>query len=173
VANLNDGSLGITTGNHIGSVAFTASGTWTTTFALDLSVNTNGYDITSINSIAGWTDVRIDQKYTLLYSTAAAPTTFISLGTFTYSPAGQTGTSDRSSEITLTATGLTNVAALQFNFQTPGGYASDETTYREIDAFGVASPLAVAVVPEPSAYALILCGFGALIAFQRLRRPTV
>lgn len=158
-AALNDGSAG-TPSTSLGT-AFDLDGTWTSTFNLDLSTNTNGYDLTGVNTFSGWPDARTDQKYELLYSTASAPATFISLGTFSFGP-GAGG----SAEISLTdSTGTlaTNVAAVRFNIQAPGLNAQDETVYREIDVTGNASP-----IPEPASLGLL--GLGALGILARRRR---
>ncbi len=55
------------------------------TFALDLTANTFGYDISSVDIYTGWGDGGRDNvTFNLLYSTVAAPTTFISLASVNY-----------------------------------------------------------------------------------------
>jgi hypothetical protein len=156
---LNDGSAG--TNSTSAGTAFDLDGTWTTTYALNLSTNTMGYDITGVNSFTGWPDSRTDQKYELLYSTVAAPSTFLSLGTFSFLPNG-----GGSAEISLTdSTGViaTHVAAVQFSIQSPA--SGSESVYRELDVIGRAS------VPEPSSIALgLIGGLGLLVMLRRRRQ---
>ncbi|MFA7345955.1 MAG: PEP-CTERM sorting domain-containing protein [Terrimicrobiaceae bacterium] len=155
---LNDGAAGP------GIALDLADGTWTTTFNLNLSTNTLGYDITGVNTYAGWNDARVNQKYTLSYSTAAAPTTFLSLGTFTFKPL-PSNIGDASTRVSLTegTTGVlaTNVASIRFTFEEPTD-AGDRTVYREVDVLGVAS------VPEPSTFAMLLGGIGMLVGLRRM-----
>ncbi len=170
-AAMNNGVLGsVTPGNPVADLPDTAvdlDGTWTTTYALNISTNTLGYDITNIKTIAGWVDQRVNQKYELLYSTVALPATFVSLGTFSNTPYNSdTGATNAfSSQITLTdTTGIiaSGVSNIRFNFQTPGAAVNDATVYREIDVQGVAT------VPEPGTFAM-LGGMGMLVLLHRRR----
>src|SRR4029078_8576302 len=77
---LNDGATGAAATNP--GTAFDLDGTWTSTYPFDSSVNTLGYDVSQIQTIAGWSANRAGQNYQLAYSTVDDPGTFISLGTF-------------------------------------------------------------------------------------------
>jgi hypothetical protein len=86
----------------------------------------------------GWGDAGRDQQaYTVYYSTIAAPTTFISLGSVNYLPANPSGVQCATRATLVPANGVlaTNVAAGKFDFTTPAGENGYEG-YSEIDVFG-------------------------------------
>jgi hypothetical protein len=178
---LNDGSPGLpsSAGTDLTTVAFDLDGTWTTTFNLNTNPGTGGsalgYAITQIQTTAGWPDERADQTYALSYSTVAAPSTFIPLGTFSLdsravaNPSSPSTPFNGASEITLTdSTGIlaTHVAALQFSFSELNG-GNSGTVYREIDVLGHA------VVPEPSSIVLATLAMVGLALAIKLRRPQI
>ncbi|MEO5916249.1 MAG: autotransporter-associated beta strand repeat-containing protein [Luteolibacter sp.] len=105
---------------------------------LDVSANTNGYNLTSFDSYCAWGDGgRDDQNFTIQYSKVGSESTFISLETVnnhTLSPTNATHT-----RITPTSGYLaTNVAVVKFLFNNQeNGYAG----YREFIALGSAAPL--------------------------------
>jgi len=152
-------------GNQLGD------GGVTVTFNLNTSVNTLGYDITGINTIAGWQDHAsvANQDYTVSYSTIADPTLFLSLGSVSYNPNDPTnddpGDGGVATEVSFTSLSLTGVAALQFHFTadpTSLGYGDSATGtwYQEVDAFGTPT------VPEPGTWAMCgiaLAGLGFLV----------
>lgn len=149
VAAMTDGWVGTASSNP--TIAFdyndATPGAWTTTYTLDTTVNTLGYDITSIQSFSGWTEWRSGQRYTVSYNTVSNPT-FISLGTY------QVDVNGGSSRITLYNPGgllASGVKSLQFDFSK----GVTEYVYREIDVFGSAS------VPEPGTAAMLI-GLGAV-----------
>lgn len=155
VTTLNDGGLGLPSSNFpdaLATLAFDLDGTWTTTFTLNTTSNTYGYDITQINTLAGWQANRADQKFGLSYSTVAAPATYTPLGTFSLDASGVSG----STKIQLTdSTGMVamNVKNLQFSFQNFGVGTSPETVYREVDVFGTPSttppaPTSLSIPPD-------------------------
>ena len=138
---------------------------WTLDAAFDVSINTQGYNITEINTISGWAWDYVDQKYNLSYSTVTNPSSYISLGTFTLNDTS--GRTAKSLKIALTDTSgtiATNVAKLRFDFQKAGGLYNNPTAYTEIQAFGTPATQAV---PEPSTYALFGIGAMALIVAYR------
>jgi hypothetical protein len=175
---LNDGSLGSVDDNN--SAAFELNGVFNVTFNLNTSVNTQGYNLTGIESFAGWSgdgsdDPRVGQAYTVLYSTVANPTSFISLGSVSYQPFSTNASAGRySTEVNFNATSgflASDVAAVEFQIVDPSTYvrfaATDVSTmYRELDVQGAA----VATVPEPSSYVLLGAGLLSLFIFRRQAR---
>jgi autotransporter-associated beta strand protein len=133
---LTDGSIG-TAGSQITSVA-PLNGT-SVIYPLDISVNTNGYRITSFDSYGSWQNSgRDDQNYTISYSTVADPNTFIPIQVVenhTIAPTNSTHT-----RLTPASGYLaTGVAAVKFDFANQeNGYVG----YREFIALGSAVPLA-------------------------------
>ncbi|MCX6970707.1 MAG: GDSL-type esterase/lipase family protein [Verrucomicrobia bacterium] len=141
-ANLNDGSTG--TASVLNTAAFDLDGVWTSTYTLNTTLNPNGYDITSVQTISGWAAPRRNQSYELLVRTVGA-SVFTSLGTFSYTPGGNGG-----ARITLTdSTGKLagNVAEVQFKIASPG--AGAETVYREFDVISSASTNPINPPPPP------------------------
>jgi len=140
---------------------------WTTTFTLNTSVNTYGYDLTSIQSITAWGGDRSNQKYEVLLRHVGSGT-FISIGTFNYGPLNISSPTGGSTRISLTNGGsdFLGVDAIQFNFMRPDAPngPSAQTAYREIDVFGVAA------IPEPSSAAMLIAGAFAGIALLRRKR---
>jgi hypothetical protein len=135
----------------------------TATYTFDTTVNTAGYDLTSVDIFSGWNDNGRDQILVeVLYSTVAAPTTFISLTTIDFNPSNSGN--PVWGRATLTDSGgiaATAVASIQFNFNL--GAENGYTGYREIDVLGAPS-----AIPEPST-AAALAGLG-ILGFVALRR---
>jgi len=74
---LTDGTVG--TNTNFLQTAAPANDT-SVNYELDTSVNTKGYNITSVDTYAAWADSgRDNQDFTILYSTVTDPTTFIPL----------------------------------------------------------------------------------------------
>jgi alpha-L-rhamnosidase len=103
-----------------------------------LAGSVNGYNLTNITVYGGWRDAGRDQQgYSVYYSTMAAPTTFIPLGSVYYNPANATGVAC-ATQVTLTSTNdvlATSVAAVKFDFTTPttpNGWCG----YSQIQVFG-------------------------------------
>jgi autotransporter-associated beta strand protein len=103
------------------------------------NTSAGGYNLTNITVYGGWKDGGRDQQaYTVSYSTVAAPTTFISLGTVNYQPSNPAGVGCATRAMLTPASGLlaANVAAVKFDFTTPSsenGYCG----YSEINLSGV------------------------------------
>ena len=111
------------------------------TYNLDTGTVPFGYDLTSINTYAGWRDPgRSEQDYTVLYSTVNAPNTFRVLDSV-FAPAYGGYPSDTTAFLT-SGTGIlaSNVAAIQFSFPTTqNGYVG----YRELDVLGLPSSVPI------------------------------
>lgn len=148
---LNNGLGGTDTTN---STFYTNTQTPTSVnFELNTSVNTNGYTIQSINTIAAWAGVNItqaNQKYEVLVSQIGDPT-FRSLGTFTNAPFSASSTAASSTQINITDTTgalATNVDRVRFNLIYPGLLGNNSnpgTVYREIDVNGIATAAAAPI----------------------------
>ena len=108
---------------------------WTSSYGLDLTNAPNGYNITEIHSIAGWTSNRLNQRYELWVSKVGDPG---------YEKVGElvlNSTASGSSQIKLTGVAgnviASGVDAIWFNFLDPStGLNNDDTAYREMDVFG-------------------------------------
>lgn len=107
------------------------------TFPLDLSTNTNGYKLSSLDTYCSWPNSgRDNQDITISYSTVAAPTTFIRIG----NAVAHTG-ADNATHVRLTPISgflARNVAAVRFDF---GHQENGYVGYREFIALGSAEPL--------------------------------
>lgn len=156
------------------------------TFNLDLLASPAGYDLSSIRTYAGWDDGRDGQQYTVEYSTASDPGTFLPLASVTrfdntnfptfwgwvwddqaedMVPGWETDTSKASTLVWLQAdSGLLaqNVGAVRFNFS---GVENGGTGFREF----VIEGSAVAAVPEP---ATLFGTLGLLAGGLGIRRRT-
>ncbi|MCA9247201.1 MAG: PEP-CTERM sorting domain-containing protein [Planctomycetales bacterium] len=145
----------------------------TITYTLDTSVKFYGYDITQIQSIAGWVSnstTHANQDYDIEVSYINSPV-FTPLTTVTYLPFNGTPTNaNKSSMVSLTDdTGriATGVDQLRFTFRQTGAWGTSAGfVLREIDVFGTAS-----VAPEPSTALLILGGLIGLV--QRRSRTAM
>jgi lysophospholipase L1-like esterase len=129
------------------------TGTLPTVVTFTLKGSVTGYDITSVESLAGWKDSNIgDQTFRLLLSITGGA--FLDYGT--YSAKGNLG--DFASLVTVTdesgiiASGVTAIRIIYLNPNaTQGGNGG--TVVRELQVFGAAT-----AVPEPSTIALFNIG---------------
>jgi PEP-CTERM motif len=154
------GGLGAT--NNPGAAAYTIGDGAVLTYSLGSAPG--GYKITNINTYTGWGDSgRINQDYTVSYSTVSAQNTFIPIQTVDYHP-GSLGTPQATEVLLSSSTGViaTGVADIQFTFANP--VQNDYVGFHELDVIGSA-------VPEPSSV-VALCGLGAmgLLLIARRRR---
>lgn len=107
------------------------------TFPLDLSVNTNGYKLSSFDTYCAWPNSgRDNQDYELSYSTVAAPTTFTRIGHVIAHTGGDNSTHVRLSPVSGFL--ARNVAAVRMTF---GYQENGYVGYREFIALGAAEPL--------------------------------
>lgn len=132
----------------------------TTTYNLDVSVNTFGYDISEIRLFSGWTDARAGQSYELFYS-LVDDAAFTSLGTIS-ALVSNGSLLTRTYNLDATAF-LTGVDAIRF-VQIDNGTAGTGTVFREFDVIGVAS------IPEPGTFTMLLFGTVMLWFVGRKRR---
>lgn len=140
------------------------------TYNLDISVNTLGYDITSISTFMGWYESSVQQAnqiYTVDVSFVGS-SDYTSLSSINYTPFGSGEGSYHYSyvEIAEDSTGIlaTGVDSIRFTFSSPGGGGNNPgTVIRELDVYG--SPVAV---PEPATFAFMgIFGAGAF-AIRRI-----
>lgn len=134
-------------------------GSLTTTYNLDVSVNTFGYDIEDIRVFTGWDSNRAQVGYELYYS-VVGNAGFTLLGTVG-SPADQGAANGTADWMFMTRTyddgggsisGLTGVDAIRFEWDFSDNN-SDSTTrgavFREIDVLGAAT-IPETVAPNPA-----------------------
>ena len=152
------GTAGYTTStNYVTCGNLYGAGSW---LIYPLTNSATGYDLTNITVYGGWADNGRDQQaYTVYYSTVAAPTNFISLAVVNFNPSIASSIQS-ATRVTLThSTGVlaTNVAAVKFDFTSPGsenGYCG----YAGITVFGRAS-----VIPPASLRATRLGGLNGFV----------
>ncbi len=130
---LTDGSFG--TVGSLDSTTLEVNIGNTLIYSLDTASAPKGYTITNVDSFSGWQDSgRVDQDYTVLYSTVTDSSNFIMLATVAF-PAGSTN-GDNSSSVDLATTGLTGVAAIKFVFNNQqNGYVG----FKELSVAGSAA----------------------------------
>ena len=112
------------------------------TYPLPTSIT--GYDLTNIVVYGGWGDNdRNEQKYEVLYSTVAAPSTFYHLVSVDYNPSNPNNAQSATRTTITPATSVLaqNVAAVMFNFAISSGAAKNgQDGYSEIIVSGVPAP---------------------------------
>lgn len=148
---------GITPLNDGGTSAISyLDSTYSVTYVLDTSINTAGYDLSSISTISGWTASRIAQLYSIDYTTVTNASPAQLTSSVSYDPAAE-----GSAKVMLTdSSGLlaSGVNSITFNIYNPGF----GTVYRELEVEG--TPTAV---PEP--VSMTFLGLGAAILLRRRR----
>jgi fibronectin-binding autotransporter adhesin len=106
-------------------------------FPLDLSVNFNGYRLTSFDSYCAWPNSgRDNQHFAISYSTVADPATFIPLASAVVNTTGDNATHARITP--LTGALANGVAAIKLSF---GHQENGFVGYREFIALGTAESL--------------------------------
>ena len=108
-----------------------------------LPASATGFDLTNITVFGGWGDAgRNEQKYTVYYSTVAAPNSFNALATVDYNPADPAN-AQSATRVTLMPSGTAvaqNVAAVLFDFNMVGAPPKNNWEgYSQILIFGVPS----------------------------------
>jgi len=128
-------------------------------FALDTTVNTLGYDISSIETYGGWHDNGRDRQSFKISISLVGSDSFIDFGSINSDPTFGTNTSQPTALRAVFPANLTGVDAVRFDFfgNQENGYAG----YGEFDVIGLAT------VPEPSALAALLGGSALLLRRRR------
>jgi hypothetical protein len=171
-ANVNNGSdAGIF--YYDGNPLVLTQESYTVVFDLDVSVNTFGYNISSINTFSGWQDGRVFQDFMVEFSVVGS-SLYSSLGSFSYLASDVPGAFPLSANNSLwlnivdnsgnIATGVDSIRFTLNEVNVPG-FSLLGSAYREIDVLGAAT-----VVPEPSVMSLFI---GAVILFMALRRRLI
>ena len=155
VAELNDGIHGAFPGGN-------AEGTWSNEGAIAeyyLGTNTSGYNITSIQSIASWSNAGFgNQVWTVEVKPVGGD--YALLATVHYTPFANTG---GATKVNLTGLDATGIEFIRFTAgSTDGNSVGNDFVFREIDVEGVAT------VPEASGSALL--GFDGLTLILRRRK---
>lgn len=157
VGNLTDGLFQTTPADKSNSYAISGGDI---TYELDTTVNTLGYDLSSIDIYTGWNDGGRSQitNVTVSYATVAAPLTFINIAT-----ANNTGGNKFQSAVITETTSpnllATGVKSVKFTF---GAQQNNGVGYKELDVVGVAT------IPEPSS--MVLLGLAGIGLISRRRR---
>jgi hypothetical protein len=166
-AMLNDGTIGV------GAPDYNAFGgtfldddddgdsIWSTTFNLNTSINTRGYNITSIDTYSAYAPSRAAQQYDVYFTTvdSATPQFLLHVGLSPVAILGNAYAATLVHSDDTTGVLASNVNSIRFDVQKPDGDFSG-STYRVFDVFGAAAPL-----PEPGALAII--GLGGLLLSRR------
>ena len=168
----NNGSVGAanTTADITFWIGASGGSTYSITYTLDVSVNTFGYDITSIQTIHGWTNNSGNQKnqnYVVAASTVG-DSGFTDVATVAYLPfTSANNTASTKVNITENATGtlVSGVDEIRFTYTVPAsGGNNPSPTIREVDVFGAAT------FPEPASAIVILLGALGFKARSRRQR---
>ncbi|WFB37844.1 PEP-CTERM sorting domain-containing protein [Kiritimatiellota bacterium B12222] len=149
-----DGAHNGTGTNNSGLAYWPTAGSVTLTYTLTGSAT--GYDITSINTIYGWSDGRwkhSEQNYVINISTVTTPA-FTHLYSVNYDPYSNGDENEGSTQVTLTddSTGIlaSGVTGIQFIVSRDLSNGQNEVgVIREYDVFGVTT------IPEPSSLVLL------------------
>lgn len=148
------------------------------TFNLNLTTNSGGYNLTSILTYAGWDDGRDGQQYSVEYSTASTPGTWLALASASrFNPVYIDSVDESATLVKLTSNSgflAENVGALRFNFAGFGNggnaFENGGTGFREFVVQGSAAEMSA--VPEPAAafgtLGLLASGF---LLRRRTSRP--
>ncbi|HET6408219.1 MAG TPA: hypothetical protein VFG14_10095 [Chthoniobacteraceae bacterium] len=130
-------------------------------FTLDTSVNTLGYDISSIETYGGWHDNGRDRQSFQISISLAGSDAFIDFGSINFDPTLGTTTSIPTGVRAVFPATLSGVDAIRFDFPT-----NQENTYAGYGEFDV---IGTATIPEPTAALIGLFG-GAATLLRRRRR---
>jgi hypothetical protein len=155
---LTNGAFAIGTGGNRPELV-TGENNATITFTLDTSVNTLGYDVTSIAGYGGWGDGGRDNQIYSIFFSQVGSAAFTYLGGVNDRP-GAPGAPSAISAL-FNNVGLTGVDAIRIDFL--DGQDNGFAGYGEFDVNGTAT------VPEPSTAVALLGGVGLLLGLRRGR----
>jgi hypothetical protein len=156
VANLTDGLFPTSPNSSTGSLAISGGNV---VYELNTTVNTFGYDISSIGIFSGWNDDGRDGiNVTVSYATVAAPLTFVDIAIATQDDGSARFENANINETVSPNVLASGVKSIRFTFNSPENAG---VGYKELDVIGVAT------VPEPST--ALLGGLG-ILALMRRRR---
>ena len=133
---LTDGSFGDATHTDVAE----ATNNTTLTYTLNISVNVNGYNLSTVDFYTGWEDNgRVNQNYSVYYSTVATPTNFILLQTVSYTPPN---TSPDYAWVHLAVTGVSGAGTIKFVYSgaQENGYVGSRELCAAGTPTGAASP---------------------------------
>ena len=162
---LNNGIYGNLGNQGGGGQAATADNTNSVMFRFTAG-NGTGYNISSIDSYAGWDNYRGGQSYSVFYSTAVAPSTYVLLASVFNDAVTGGNTNTRANIVGSNGFLALGVTSLRFDFN--GNLSAGYAGYREIDVQGVAA--ARAAVPEPGSLALLGLGIAGFAMARRRKQ---
>jgi hypothetical protein len=151
-------------------------------YTLNTAAAPAGYDVSEIDSYAGWTYMRAWQAVAIKYALVGETVTPGSelghtLGSFTYQPAGTSSTVYAQTVMTIAddlgGKALSGISAIEVmyidnNFDGAHGAAGpgNFSSYRELAVIGSPTTLA----PEPSSIVLLVSAFSGLVAYGWRKR---
>jgi hypothetical protein len=146
IAGMNDGLYSNTDAANTYFAQAKFAPTISATFLLDTSVNTNGYDITSIETFMGNesnSDLHANQRYSVEVRWVGS-SDFVEIAAVDYTPFSGVNTAHHESRVALTQEGggvlVSGIGAIRFVFEDPGtGGTAPGTVIRELDVLGYAT----------------------------------